>query len=198
MHSARRSPLVRLSYDALVALIQSTGRQDASEELVLRLTPRLHGYIRSRLDASAAEDVLQDVLAAVAKSIATGHDPSRGPVDHWAIRIAHNKVLDHYRRARPVESLDAREDRGAELAAKGDPIEDALDRQIAFDAARVALELLTPVRRSMLVLRYFHGLSYAEIATQLGTTTGTVKTELNRALRSLRANPTMQAYSDAA
>jgi RNA polymerase sigma-70 factor, ECF subfamily len=131
-------------------------------------------------DASLAADVTQDAYLAAYRQRAS----FRGdvPVEAWLHRIAVNAALSalRHRRVRWVEPFDPlRHDRSAR-AAESDRIVD-IER---------ALARLDPRSRAAVVLRYFHDLDYATIATILGTSVGNVGSILSRSLDRMEAELT--------
>jgi RNA polymerase sigma-70 factor (ECF subfamily) len=124
-------------------------------------------------DAAAAADIAQDAFVAAYRA----RDSFRGeaPARAWLVRIVVNTALSARRRAslRPL-SFD---DRVATVAA---PRSDRLELERALDT-------LSDRQRAAVVLRYYHGFDYAEIAHMLGTTSGNVGSMLSRALVALRA-----------
>ncbi len=111
------------------------------------------------------------------------------PVLPWLFAIVRNRARDLWRSraARPNESLDARPDLAAHLAAPaGDPEQQAARRERAR-RLWAAVAALSQAYREILVLRDFHDLAYAEIAEVLGIPAGTVMSRLHAARTALRA-----------
>ncbi len=134
-----------------------------------------------------ALDIAQDALLRLFQHL--GRIAPERPVRPWLFAIVRNRARDLWRSraARPSESLDARPDVVAHLAAPaGDPEQQAARRQ---RARRVwtAIAELSHAHREILVLRDFHDLAYAEIAEVLGIPAGTVMSRLHAARAALRA-----------
>ncbi|MCB9913855.1 MAG: RNA polymerase sigma factor [Planctomycetes bacterium] len=150
---------------------------------------RVYGYVRRMVrDDHLAEDLTQEVFLRLHQAL-PGYDPAR-PLGPWVFTIAANKVRDHWRsRARrvaerevPVES----EERGP-LADEGAPRPDAaLVSDETSRAVALAVEALPESMRSALVLRYYEGLSFAEIGAVLGRSEVAVRKRYSRALEALR------------
>jgi RNA polymerase sigma-70 factor (sigma-E family) len=130
-------------------------------------------------DASLAEDVVQTALA---KTALAWHRIERkdDPVAYVRRAIV-NTAANHWRRKpwreRPVAELP---DRPGQYDAQA-----AYDER---DAMWRALATLPPKQRAVLVLRYYSGLSEAEIADELGCSRGTVKSQASKALARLRTS----------
>jgi RNA polymerase sigma-70 factor, ECF subfamily len=181
------------------------GSQDALARLYDRHSPAVFAEAtRTSRDRWAAAEVVQETFLALWNR-AELFDPSRGPLRAWLMAIAHNRAVDHLRRA-------SRHDRAAAfssfagsdevdasttewLAAAGEPIaaagpepgpEMALYRKETRESIEAALASLDPAERRVIVLAYDGGLTQSEIAVRLGWPIGTVKTRTRRALRHLR------------
>lgn len=132
-------------------------------------------------DADAAVDATHEAFA---RAFERWHqyDPNR-PLRPWLHGIAAHEAMDLLRRRR-VRNLALPV--LARTAAPPDRSEDAAavanDRQIV----REALATLPPRSRAALVLRHYYGYDYAEIAAQLGTSSGTVGSLISRAHAALR------------
>jgi RNA polymerase sigma-70 factor (ECF subfamily) len=132
-------------------------------------------------------------------------DPSRGELRSWLLTMAHNRAIDHLRRAKHharatvFSSFGASGDIDAStidwLAASGEPVAAAgpepgpetwLSRAETRASIADAIASLSPLERSVILLAYDGGLSQSEIAARLGWPIGTVKTRTRSALRHLR------------
>ncbi len=137
------------------------------------------------VDRCTAEDLTQDVFLKAWKA-APAYTP-RAKTTTYLLRLATNTALNYRRwwRLRRTASLPG--DEGP--AALPDDPESAADRMAADEQAasvREALGRLARPQRAVIVLRHFHGLSYAEIAEVLETTVSSVESLLFRARRRLR------------
>jgi len=168
-----------------------SGDEAAFGVLVRRYQRSLHQFLFRFLgDAALAEDVFQETFLQVAGS-ARQFNPQR-TFRPWLFTIAANKARDALRsRARQkTADLDAAVDRsdaeGAQFMdflASDEPL--PLERLETLDAARIAREVVAamPERlRLVLVLSYFQGLAYQEIAEILAVPLGTVKSRLHAAV----------------
>lgn len=165
----------------VVTLAQS-GERQALDRLLQALQAPLHGYLRGLLrDEHMAEDVLQDVLVQVCRSLFWLREPEA--LYPWALRIASRAGLRRLRRERrwSWRGLDA--SGVAEPAVAGESADER-------DGAEVRLPELvaaaSPASRAVLLLHYGQGLSLDEVAAALGLPVGTVKSRLAYGLESLR------------
>jgi RNA polymerase sigma factor (sigma-70 family) len=185
---------------------------ERASELVLieRLLARDERALREIIDAfgrlvySVARKTLQD--RALAEEVAQetflalwwrpgAFDPDRGSLQSFLLGIARNKAVDLVRREHslryPAESLLAKEAWESASGSRPETMEEALERQ---DLLR-ALSRLTRVQKEALVLAYFGGRTYREVAVELGIPEGTAKTRLRDGLTRLRELMTGQRES---
>jgi RNA polymerase sigma-70 factor, ECF subfamily len=150
----------------------------ASAEAFSRHHPPLERYLaRLTGDPDLAADVAQEAFVRLLEQ-----DPPPAAVRPWLFRVATNLVRDSARRTRRREVLVLD---GRAPSAHGDPApppDHALDRERARELVREALHQLSDKEREALLMRE-EGFRHREIAVALGTTTGSVGTLLNRALR---------------
>lgn len=180
-----------LSDEAVLARLKA-GDDSALAALVERYRRPLFGYLHRMLgDAAEADDVFQETFLRVVKHASRFEEGRR--VKPWLYAIAGNLVKNVYRSRgyREKVSLDAGgdEDGGslsARLAAVGTvaPVESAQASERA-EQVRDAVSKLAPLSRDALVLFYFQGLAYEEIARTLEVPLGTVKSRIHNALSKL-------------
>ena len=139
-------------------------------------------------DAHRAEDVLQEVFIKVHRSWDT-YDSRKGSVATWLHRITVNECISEQRKNRLTSvSLESIQGQGLD-PPDGDskqPDEVAAGKQ-EHEKIRRAMKVLDSKHRAVLVLRYFHEMSYEEIAATLNVPLGTVKSRINTGIRMLRA-----------
>lgn len=149
------------------------------EELVAAMAPRLHraAYAITR-DHHLAEDAVQ---AALGKAWARWRRVRRADQpEAYLRRMVVNEVLSWRRRAAAGELVSD------QLPEFGEPSRD--EAYDDTDAVWRALGRLAPRQRAVVVLRYYEGLSEAEIADALGIRPGTVKSQASAALAHLRSS----------
>jgi RNA polymerase sigma-70 factor (ECF subfamily) len=153
---------------------------DAFEVLYARYRGPLYRYFRRQVaDPATANDLYQGCWE---KIISARHRyrPS-APFKAWAYRIAHNHLVDHYRRQRPGAPLDE-----AGFVDAGPGPDQALDAEHRHDALHAAILALPPEQRDALLLKLEGGLSLAEIATMTDVGRETVKSRLRYATARLK------------
>ncbi len=144
--------------------------QDALFAFLMRMTG----------DAHVAEDLMQETFVRALRASAR-YRPEAG-LRTWLFSIASNLVRDRWRREilRRAVPWD-------DTVAPPDPAPDeAVLRQAGNRQVRLALLKLPPEQRAALVLRYFHDLSYQEIAAVLVCPVGTVRSRIHNGLARLK------------
>lgn len=142
--------------------------------LLLSMANRMLG------DKTVAEDLVQDVFMEAWRR-AHAFDPSRGSVRTWLLVRLRSRALDRLRSAKARREVMVEEPREAVLTTE--------DPELSPDRAlvRQAILQLPADQRLVIELSYFHGLSSSEIAEQMGSPIGTVKSRTAAALGKLRA-----------
>lgn len=147
---------------------------------------KLYGLACTILGNTAdAEEVVSDVYVQAWQSAAS-FDPGRGSVLAWLLMICRSRALDLLRQRRSRASAQSAAINEMEEASEAGP-EDLLSQIEEGTAVHRALAELTPLRRQLVALAFFRGLSHQEVAVAVRLPVGTVKSHLRRSLQSLRA-----------
>jgi len=144
----------------------------------------VYGFFAYRLDSRVdAEDLTQATFERALRAYAR-YDARRASVATWLLAIAHNLLIDHYRRRGPgydpIGEEGIHEDRLGQVA--GPETDLGLEPELA-----AALDGLTPRDREIVALRYGGDLTGPEIAELTGLTLANVQQVLSRSLRRMRA-----------
>jgi len=191
---ARSTPYADCSDEELLDLFRQ-GASEAFGALVRRYEGELFGYLRRYLgDSDLADDVFQTTFLQVYTK-ADQYESGR-PVRPWLYAVATNQAVDALRRDKRHRILrlhgDGSENGDAEssqLHAVPDtrslgPVEH-LQAEERKELIRAAVDKLPEFLRSVVILAYYQGLKYKDIATILGVPVGTVKSRLHTALGKL-------------
>ncbi|MBF6600619.1 MAG: sigma-70 family RNA polymerase sigma factor [Dehalococcoidia bacterium] len=169
--------------DAEAALIERARELDdaAWAAIYERHAEQVYAYIYYRLgDQHIAEDLAADVFVKAVAGI-KGYRYRGTPLLAWLYRIAHNVTVDHRKSAQTrmqrtsTDALERVEEPRDELGQR-DQRQDML----------AAIRRLTPDQQQVVILRFYTGMSNAEVAQVIGKPEGAVKALQTRALRSLR------------
>jgi len=157
----------------LAALMGDAG---AYRMLLSGLTRHLRSYYARRLDASAAEDAVQETLIAIHTRRAT-YDPAL-PFTAWVYGIARYKLIDEYRRNKRRATVPL--DEAGELFGHDDAQEAIAKRDVGKLLAK-----LPPAKRELVKDIKLDGVSVAEVAARTGMSESAVKVTVHRAIKSL-------------
>ena len=155
------------------------------ESTVAQVVGLARAVLRSKEDA---EEVVCDVYVHVWQR-AADFDATRGNVMAWLLIMAKNRAIDRIRQRRNTVSLDDEREAGLAstlVSAELKP-DEILSQFQSGGAVHRALASLTPLRRRLLGLAFFRGLSHQEIAESLAMPLGTVKSHVRRALTTLQS-----------
>ncbi|MFB7652622.1 MULTISPECIES: ECF RNA polymerase sigma factor SigK [unclassified Streptomyces] len=163
----------------------AAGDEQAFAGVYDALAPPVMGLVfRVLRDEAQAEEVTQDVMVEVWRT-ADRFRPERGAARNWVLTLAHRRAVDRVRsvvsgRARELRSGAADLDRPFDAVAE--EVEEREEHRTVFRClAKLSRELRLP-----LVLAYYEGLTYAEVADSLATPAGTIKSRMRQGLRRLR------------
>lgn len=153
----------------------AAGDRAAFGELYVRYARLVHGILLSRVPPEEADDLVQDVFLSAMRQLRGLRTACafRG----WLAAIARNRAMDYFRQARPQVPFE----------------ENLMQSAGARDGALGALEILDLIRRlpeayrETLILRLVEGMTGPEIAQQTGLTADSVRVNLCRGMKMLRA-----------
>lgn len=145
---------------------------------------RIYSYIYHRVgQAEVAEDLTGQVFMRVLEAVRSGK-PWRSSFSGWLYRIAHNQVIDYYRRNKRAVFVDV--DEATPVAAvDGDPVH-MVETRLASQHLREALTEITEEQAQVITLRFLNDLSIAEVASIMDKTEGAIKALQYRAVLALR------------
>ena len=161
----------------------ASGDQDAFAALYDAVAPRVFGLIRRVLrDPALAEEVAQEALVEVWRT-APRFDASRGSAAGWIFTIAHRRAVD---RVRAEQASADRERRAVTASVPFDDVIEEVTARLEQQEVRRCLRALTRLQREAILLAYYGGLTYREVADRLGTALPTIKTRMRDGLIRLR------------
>ena len=167
-----------------------SGDRNAISQLIERHSRRVRDYIQMMVkDGDVADDIFQETFIKAVRVIDEGRYTDNGRFLSWILRIAHNQVIDHFRaqkQNRQLNEAEAGYDVLGTLRLAERTVEDEIVcEQIAGDVRRM-VELLPDEQREVVMMRYYSGLSFKEIAEQAGVSINTALGRMRYALINLR------------
>jgi RNA polymerase sigma factor (sigma-70 family) len=165
------------------------GDEHALEMLIEKYQQRIFNFIFSKIhDRDLTEDIFQETFFKVIRTLKNGVYNEEGKFLPWVMRIAHNLVIDHFRKSNRLPRYETNDDfdifqfiGNSEISA-----EDALiDEQIVQDLQRLILELPED-QREVLLMRVYKDMSFKEIAENTGVSINTALGRMRYAVINLR------------
>lgn len=169
------------------------GNESAFETLILRHKDKVFGYIYSKVrDEELANDVFQDTFVKVIHTLKSDKYNEEGKFLPWVLRIAHNLVIDHFRRnaKMPIVGRSSNTDDDFDifsiLRLEDCTVEDELVMEQIFDDLRNLVEFLPDDQKEVVKLRHFMGMSFKDIAERTDVSINTALGRMRYALINLR------------
>lgn len=166
------------------------GNHSSLEVLINRHKQKVFSYIQLVVhDKHLADDIFQDTFIKVINTMRTGAYKEEGKFIQWVMRIAHNLIIDHYRKASRLPVLENSQDDGDvfdNLRITEDSIEDQMIVDQIHDDVRKLIEFLPEEQREVLMMRHYADMSFKEIAEQTDVSINTALGRMRYALINLR------------
>ncbi len=175
--------------DAILVKDYMQGKESALETLVHRHKQRIHGFIYSKvLDRDITEDIFQDTFIKVIRTLKRGKYNEEGKFLPWVMRIAHNLVIDHFRRNKRMPKFQSRNDFDIfDVISDGqESIESQMITGQVHDDVRRLVEELPEDQKEVLVMRIYKEMSFKEIAETTDVSINTALGRMRYALINLR------------
>ncbi len=175
--------------DSLLIQRYVSGDERALEGLIDKHNQRLSSFIYSKVgNRSITEDIFQDTFIKVIKTLRRGAYNEEGKFLPWIMRIAHNLIIDHFRKSSRMPMFEGADSYNI-FAMMGDDKLDA-ERQIIKDQIGsdlgVLIEELPLDQKEVLVMRIYRDMSFKEISENTGVSINTALGRMRYALINLR------------
>ncbi|MGQ8338452.1 RNA polymerase sigma factor [Sunxiuqinia sp. A32] len=166
------------------------GSQSAIEELVNRHKNRVYTYIVLIVkNNQLAEDIFQDTFIKVIRSLKLGKYTENGKFVSWVLRIAHNLIIDHFRKEKLL-STTSNDDSEFDLFNSQKFSDENIEDRLVYDQitadVRKLVDELPDDQKQVIVMRHYMGLSFKEIADQTDVSINTALGRMRYALINLR------------
>lgn len=166
------------------------GDYSSLEFLISRHKDNVFTYIMVNVrNRALAEDIFQDTFIKVVRSLSLGKYTDNGKFVSWVMRIAHNLIIDHYRRKKN-EKTYSKED--SEYDILNSPkfsdytIEDSLVNEQILSDVRSLINYLPEDQQKVVVMRMYEDLSFKEIADKTGVSINTALGRMRYAIINMR------------
>lgn len=166
------------------------GNQYSLEKLISRHQNRVFAYILMVVkDKQLADDIFQDTFIKVINTIKSGAYKEEGKFIQWVMRIAHNLIIDYFRKSKriPVIENDKDDFDIFDTIRFTDPsVEDQMITDQIHNDVRKLIEYLPPEQKEVLFMRHYSEMSFKDIAEQTDVSINTALGRMRYALINLR------------
>jgi RNA polymerase sigma-70 factor (ECF subfamily) len=166
------------------------GEQSCFEEIIHRHKNKVFAYIGLYIrDQALVEDIFQDTFLKVIQSVKAGKYYDNGKFLSWVMRIAHNLIIDHFRRLKQMNTMsndDYESDLFNSKKLSDANIEDDIIRGQIRKDVRMLIGELPDDQRQVVILRHYAGLSFKEIADYTDVSINTALGRMRYALINMR------------
>ena len=165
------------------------GNDKAFEELLTRHKQRIYTQIYLFVkDKALAEDIFQEVFIKIIDTLRKGKYNHEGKFLQWALRIAYNMCVDHFRRTKrrptvaPTEAFDIFD----VLEVDEDNAEQSIIKSQTHNKIRKLVDMLPPEQREVVILRHYADMSFKEISQLTRVSINTALGRMRYALINIR------------
>lgn len=175
--------------DSILVRDYISGDEKALEILIKRHNQRIISFIYSKvMDRDIAEDIFQDTFIKVIKTLKKGNYSEEGKFLPWVMRIAHNLIIDFFRKSKRLPKFEGSDDFNIFSVISDDKLN--AEKQIIKDQIDSNLELLIEElpddQKEVLVMRIYQDMSFKEISENTGVSINTALGRMRYALINLR------------
>ena len=179
---------VQLTDNELIQLFQQ-GKTRAFDVLIDRHQERIFNAITFMVkDNYLAEDLIQDIFIKIIDNLKLGKYNDEGKFLPWALRIAHNYCVDHFRKVKRTPTIKTSDDQDLfEIIKHADhPADYKMTRSQTHRDIQELVDLLPEEQREIIVLRHYANLSFKEIAQMTNCSINTALGRMRYGLINLR------------
>ncbi|NUY79317.1 sigma-70 family RNA polymerase sigma factor [Flavobacterium sp. MAH-1] len=175
--------------DALLVKNYVAGDENALATLISRHQSKIYGFIYSKVtDRDISDDIFQDTFIKVIKTLKSNSYNEEGKFLPWVMRIAHNLIVDHFRRTKKMPMFRETEEFSIFSIMSDDApnVEgQMITTQVEDDLKKLILELPKD-QKEVLEMRIYQDLSFKEISEITGVSINTALGRMRYALMNLR------------
>ncbi|RZL33860.1 MAG: sigma-70 family RNA polymerase sigma factor [Pedobacter sp.] len=175
--------------DALLVKSYVAGDENALASLIKRHQSKIFGFIYSKVgDRDVSDDIFQDTFIKVIKTLKSNSYNEEGKFLPWVMRIAHNLIVDHFRKNKKMPMFRETEEFSIfSIMTDNNPNIEAqmITSQVESDLQKLIDELPND-QKEVLVMRIYQDLSFKEISELTGVSINTALGRMRYALMNLR------------
>lgn len=175
--------------DAILVSAYIDGDESALSDLITRHKQRIFSFIYSKVyDRDITEDIFQDTFIKVIRTLKRGAYNEEGKFLPWVMRIAHNLVIDHFRKNNRMPKFENSGDFNIFSVLSDTSLnaeKSMIKGQVENDVRRL-IEELPEDQKTVLLMRIYREMSFKEISEQTGVSINTALGRMRYALINLR------------
>lgn len=175
--------------DALLVRDYINGNENALAVLINRHQSKIYGFIYSKvLDRDLSDDIFQDTFIKVIKTLKSNSYNEEGKFLPWVMRIAHNLIIDFFRKNKKMPLHRETEDFSVFSIMTDDTLtieNQLIANQVELDIKKL-IEELPEDQKEVLVMRMYQDMSFKEISELTGVSINTSLGRMRYALMNLR------------
>lgn len=175
--------------DAVLVKDYINGQESALATLIERHKQKIYSFIYSKVyDRDITEDIFQDTFIKVIRTLKLGKYNEEGKFLPWVMRIAHNLVIDHFRRNSRMPKFDNTGDFNifSVLSDSDLNIEKQMIKGQVEDDVKKLITELPEDQKQVLIMRMYQDMSFKEISERTGVSINTALGRMRYALINLR------------
>ncbi len=182
---------MRLSELSEKELVQAylKGNELAIEQLITRFKTQVYTYIICKVKNNAlAEDIFQDTFIKVINTIKKGKYNDEGKFLPWVMRIAHNLIIDHYRKSSRMPFVKGNDEFDIfDIIRNPDQnVHENMEKQQALTEVKKLIKHLPADQKEVLMMRLYYDMSFKEISETTNVSINTALGRMRYALINLR------------
>jgi len=165
------------------------GNEQAIEQLILRFKTQVYTYIVCKVKNQAlAEDIFQDTFIKVINTIKRGKYNDEGKFLPWVMRIAHNLVIDHYRKSTRMPFVKNSDEFDIFDVIKNPDASthEKLEKKQVLADVKSLIKFLPADQKEVLMMRLYYDMSFKEISETTNVSINTALGRMRYALINLR------------
>lgn len=178
----------QLTDTELVRKYQS-GSEYALEEIIGRHKDRLFGYVRMMVkDSALAEDIFQDTFIKVIKTLKAGNYSEEGKFLPWVMRIAHNLIIDHFRKEKRMPTYSGTDtfDIFDVIKSEDKNVDQEMFWGQVYEDVKKLVDFLPEEQKQVLNMRLYNEMSFKDIAEETNVSINTALGRMRYALINMR------------
>jgi RNA polymerase sigma-70 factor (ECF subfamily) len=180
---------LRNNSDSTLVSCYVNGDESALGILIDKYKNRIYSFIYSKvMDKDITEDIFQDTFIKIINTLKKGNYREEGKFLPWTMRIAHNLIIDHFRRVNKSKVFNNTDEFDIFSVLKDDSLnaENQIVREQIYENIRSLIQELPDDQKEVLLMRMYREMSFKEIADATNVSINTALGRMRYALINMR------------